>query len=144
MRTTPPGSLTVTKYASDSATPLAGVGFILTDTGGNEVARGVTDSDGAIVWTGLAYGDYLVTEVSTQDGFTLLPEAIPITLPLKQADGTYLYDLSCSVRNAQNYTLPMTGGTGHKPAMFGAALLGLTIIAGFCYIQNYRRKDFES
>ena len=145
VRTTPPGSLTVTKYASDGETPLPGVGFALSDTDGNEVARGTTDENGTIAWIDLAYGDYFITEVSTQDGFALLPESIPITIPLKETDGTYLYDLRCTIRNAQNYTLPMTGGAGHKPAMFGAAAFGLALIAGFCYIQNQkRRKDFES
>ena len=141
---------------------LSGVTFALTDrdgkpvkdANGNEVKNLTTDSSGAVKFTNLPYGDYLLTEVSTKDGYSLLKGSIAVSFPYpmtgqvnmenslydKTHDTTYLFTRSYEICDGEAYTLPAAGGTGFSLAAFGMTLFGLTIAAGLFYIIIYERK----
>ncbi|MCX4783952.1 MSCRAMM family protein [Streptomyces sp. NBC_01264] len=65
------GGLTVTKTASDTKKPLAGVEFDVKDTSGKTVASGKTDAEGIWKVTDLAPGTYTVHEAKAVEGYQL-------------------------------------------------------------------------
>lgn len=88
--------------------------------------EGVTDENGALTFSGLNAGTYVITEIETLDGFNLLTAPITVTITA----GTIPADLaSCSftytpaelldgnvvkIENSRGSTLPETGGIGTK------------------------------
>ncbi|WP_274036379.1 SpaA isopeptide-forming pilin-related protein [Streptomyces sp. MMBL 11-1] len=65
------GGLTVTKTASDTKKPLAGVQFEVKDPSGKTVASGKTDAAGLWKVTGLEPGTYVVHEATAVEGYQL-------------------------------------------------------------------------
>lgn len=126
------GSVTIYKEETDgSRKPLAGVTFKMTgQTDGTEY-EAQTDADGRIVWNHLVSQKYMITEVHTADGKSLLKEAIEVTLPMEmtweeiqqngadpaqavfdEVSGKYcFYNVSFTVGNGVTFDMPVTGGT---------------------------------
>lgn len=85
-------------------------------------AEGLSDITGVLHIHGLAAGTYMLTEVTTDEGYSLLKEPIEITIEQNNAEVT--------VRNEKQsiFTLPLTGGSGTwiytvgGMALIGAAL----------------------
>ena len=73
----------------------------------------------------LPFGSYLVTEVKTSGaGVSLLPTSFPVTLPVQDSSGAEQVDLTYTVVDGGNFTLPRTGGAGHLASVFcGLAVL---------------------
>ncbi|WP_329020693.1 SpaA isopeptide-forming pilin-related protein [Streptomyces sp. NBC_01601] len=67
----PHGTLTVTKTAAGTNTPLSGVEFEVKDASGATVAAGKTDSNGLWQAGDLAAGTYTVHEVKAVEGYQL-------------------------------------------------------------------------
>lgn len=84
--------------------------------------EGLSDTTGVLHIHGLASGTYKLTEITTDDGYSLLKEPITITIENNNAEVT--------VRNEKQsiFTLPLTGGSGTwiytvgGMALIGAAL----------------------
>lgn len=120
----------VNKYDTDGATPLAGVTFEIRNSNGDLVDSQTTGSDGSIDFTGLMPDTYVLTETSTVDGMSLLPEPITVTMPMVMTEqeiidnnadtskcvyynesGTYLVcEITYSVTNSANLDMPASGG----------------------------------
>ena len=60
--------------------PLSGVEFGLYDEAGNEVARGVTGEDGALLLEGIRYGTYELRELAAKDGYQNLSAPLPVQI----------------------------------------------------------------
>ncbi|WP_296117330.1 collagen binding domain-containing protein [uncultured Eubacterium sp.] len=125
------GSVTIYKEETDgSRAPLSGVRFKMTgQTDGTEY-EAQTDADGKIVWEQLVSQKYVITEIQTVDGRSLLKEPIEVTLPMEmtweeiqrngadptqalfdEVSGKYcFYNISLTVGNSVTFDLPMTGG----------------------------------
>lgn len=120
----------VNKYDTDGTTPLAGVTFEIRDSDGTLVDSQTTGSNGSIDFTGLLPNTYVLTETSTVDGMSLLPEPITVTMPMVMTEqevidnnvdtskcvyynesGTYLVcEITYSVTNSANLDMPASGG----------------------------------
>ncbi len=76
------GAIEVVKESSKaSATPLAGATFAVKDSGGNTVATLTSGSDGTACTSGLAFGNYTVTETAAPNGYQIDDgSAVPVTI----------------------------------------------------------------
>ncbi len=63
------GTITVTKQAADTLTPLENAGYRLYDGAGNQVREGYTDGNGTLAFTDLPLGSYTLREFSAPEGF---------------------------------------------------------------------------
>lgn len=63
------GNIRIVKKDGLTGNPLSGVEFGLYDEAGNEVARGVTGEDGALLLEGIRYGTYELRELAAKDGY---------------------------------------------------------------------------
>ncbi len=88
---------------------------------------GETNASGALTFSGLSAGKYIITEVEAKDGYNLLaaPIEVVITETLDQTAKTCSYHYSkdsaeavdsntIEIANAKGSTLPTTGGIGTK------------------------------
>ena len=161
-----PGSVTVAKTDS-SGNPIPGAAFRLEYSEDGEIwapvfhsdvpameiggctSEGLSDgmlitgAEGRAVFEGLRADKnvrYRITEIATVNGYVLLTEPVEIgTLPRESEEST-IYDVSVTVSNSPTYLLPMTGGTGLRPALsvgFAAACMGLFLIS----ISKTKRRD---
>ena len=80
--------------------------YVKDDTGSTTLA---TDTDGKIIVSGLAAGNYQLKEIKTVKGYNLLSKPIDIVLE-KGADNSYT--ISQTVVNKKGFDLPRTGGMG--------------------------------
>ena len=160
------GSIQV-KKVDPEGNPLAGVSFLLEysqdgknwksvtfreegslPTLGGCTSAGLTDSvlvtgeDGTALFSGLSIsiGDnhiyYRLTETAVPEGYTLLPEpAFEGELP---QDGSR--DISFTVVNAPQFTLPFTGNIGFTTVTFGLLLTELALCAA---VFLFRKKKQE-
>ncbi|MGN0204428.1 MAG: SpaA isopeptide-forming pilin-related protein [Coprococcus sp.] len=124
------GRIKIVKYDSDGNTTLSGVTFALKELDGTVVDEGTTDSTGTVTFEDLYPGRYLLTEVSTVSGHTLLVDPVEITVPMtlteqeandQNIDRTqciynefedvyYIYDFTYEITNGATLILPTTGG----------------------------------
>lgn len=81
------GNVSVLKLNVETGEPMSGVHFILTDSGGNLINEGDTDSDGKLTFTGLLLGSYALQETATQEGFVL--DSTPIPVEVTEHGKTY-------------------------------------------------------
>ena len=75
------GSIIVTKIDSETDEPLAGVHFVLKDSGGSIVAQGNTESDGRLYFEDMPVGTYTLIETSTLSGYVLDDTPREVTIP---------------------------------------------------------------
>ena len=136
------GSITLIKKG-DNGGVLAGVEFSLEkkDSSGNwqsvTTLANTTDENGKLVYVGLLFGEYRITEISTIEGHTLLAEPLLVTLPYIVDAGTpgmsepdytedgkdfYLH-LTYTIENGRTYITPSTGGFGDSPYLIVGGLL---------------------
>lgn len=144
--------LKLVKVDADDNSKLAGVEFeltgaklntvLVTDGNGNNIYKVTqenvkitvkTDANGEVKFTGLAAGEYTLTETKPLDGYNILPEPIKITIgwtapadetkdctwSYKQGEGESATDLklvdgvaTITVENQGGQELPSTGGIG--------------------------------
>ncbi len=150
----------VNKYDTDGTTPLAGVTFEIRDSDGTLVDSQTTGSNGSIDFTGLMPNTYVLTETSTVDGMTLLPEPITVTMPMELTEqevidndvdtskcvyynesGTYLVcEITYSVTNSVNFDMPTSGGD-FNPWIWFALMGGLLTLGAAIILLSQRQKN---
>lgn len=154
------GSIAIYKEKADGTKePLADVSFKLVAQTTGEEYTATTDQYGKLVWSNLIPQKYVITEVKTADGKSLLKDNIEVTLPMEstlseiekkgldldqfvydEAEGMYcLYDLSYTIDNSAHFEMPITGGDNHM--MF--VLLGTAcaaVVAGAVLLID-KKKD---
>lgn len=151
-------------------TPLEGVKFQLQKanenfepvTGGTPQSAS-TDTEGKLVFSNLAEGNYLLTETKTLPGYTLLKEPVKITIPytveaspdtgisyvaskdivgVTEGDKTKYYNLTYTITNGQSFDMPQTGGTTTGRFMRCGAVLSVTA-AGVLLCQRAGRRRWR-
>ena len=70
----------ISKVDADSKSPLQGAGFRLFDASGSQVAKGYTDANGKLSFTGLKLGSYTCKEFQAPTGYELDDTAFPVVL----------------------------------------------------------------
>ena len=159
------GSVTIYKEETDgSRTPLSGVRFKMTgQTDGTEY-EAQTDADGKIVWNQLVSQKYVITEVQTVDGRSLLKDPIEVTLPMEmtweeiqkngadptqavfdEVSGKYcFYNISLTVGNSVTFDMPMTGG--NPVGSYVVLICGLAAAAAgvFILLRRSGRKYYKN
>ncbi len=103
----------------------------LVESGEEHIVTGTTDSAGKVVFSGLTYGDYVLTEIVAPNGYNLLGEDIEIYIRWDEESGefTWAYDTDAfdeetafevpedgtiviTVEDQAGMELPGTGGIG--------------------------------
>ena len=154
------GSIKLMKYGADGSVPLEGVMYRLEGKETGEYYTAGTDENGTVVWENLIPQHYVITEISTAEGMSLLKDPIEVTLPLamsgeeakaEQADlenavwdaasGTWcFFDLTYEIRDDITLEMPSAGAEGGadwwKPAGAAAVLASGMIF----WIGHKRRK----
>lgn len=153
-----------------SESPLEGVGFQLQKAGddwqpipGETPRSASTGTEGKLVFSNLAEGNYLLTETKTLPGYTLLKEPVKIRIPytvdaspdtgisyvaskdivgVTEGNKTKYYNLTYTITNGQSFDMPQTGGTTTGRFMRCGAVLSVTA-AGVLLCQRAGRRRWR-
>lgn len=149
------GSIKVVKYESGRETPLQGVAYQLKGVETGEYYTAYTDENGVALWEDLVPQHYVITEIATAEGMSLLKDPVEVTLPLtvspEEADGVSVdlsqavwdasagawcfYNLTYEIRDDVKLNMPEAGaepGIGRTAAgAAAAAALGAGVILLF-------------
>lgn len=154
------GSVTIYKEETDgSRTPLPGVTFRMSGQTDGAEYEAQTDADGKIVWNQLVPQKYVITEVQTAEGRSLLKDPIEVTLPMEmtweeiqkngadpgqavfdEVAGTYcFYNISLTVGNSVTFDLPMTGGNSSGSYVMLICGLAAAAVGAFILMKKSSR-----
>lgn len=150
-----PASIALTKY-DNSGKKLSGVVFEITDKQGRQVTdcdgkpvqQMTTGKDGTVRFANLPYGNYQITEVKTQQGYSLLTEPLNVTLPVEYTEEEvkkeqvdtqnalyspkegkyYITQLQYSVSDSVTLKMPNAGSSKGLAWMSGILLIGGTVV----------------
>jgi len=106
------GSIAILKTDADTSTPLAGAHFKLTDSTGKLIKEGDTAADGKLIFTGLAFGTYKLTETAAPAGYVL--DSTPITVEVTNAGQTVSKTIT-NTRAVGNISIFKTDAETNKP-----------------------------
>ena len=90
------GSIAILKTDADTSSPLSGAHFKLTDSTGKLISKAVTGTEGKITFSGMALGQYELTETEAPEGYAL--DSTPIPVELTEHGKT----VEISVKNTQS------------------------------------------
>lgn len=150
----------ITKYDTDGQTLLSGVTFSCQYPDGT-VEEKMTDTNGELAFVGYDEGEYVITEVKTVPGHTLLKDPISITLPFlmtkedakqqnldttkavwsEQLQKWCVYEVGYSIMNHVTFVLPKTGSSWGVIGFVFAGVIGLEYLVIF--ISRKRRKRMK-
>lgn len=157
------GRLIVTKYDDDGKTPLKGVSFTLTSKNDTSYEKTLTaDENGEVLFNAVPCGDYILKEIKTIKGHTLLTDPIDVTLPLSMTEEEVnqknvdkskafyseknkryqFYSLDYNVTNYASLNLPNTG-MKEKLQLYIPLLIGCALIVAAYYYSHKERKKKE-
>ncbi|MCD8068584.1 MAG: hypothetical protein LUE87_06815 [Lachnospiraceae bacterium] len=139
---------------ADSWEYLEGDGTVFTDQDGNEIGAYTSEGDGAISVGSLESGTYRVTQVRTTAGYSLMADALLVTLPRVVTDsgnnltGTgevYYYEVTYTIVNTAVLRLPYTGADLGTVWLTGFA--GMILVAAawlmLCGWDRHSRPEIE-
>lgn len=118
---------------NNSNAPLAGAKFVLLDEKGGEVATGISNTDGYIIFDGLKEGEYKIQETAAPDGYACSNKVVAVKLP-----GDASADYYANVRFA-NQLVPHTGGNGTMMYTVGGSVLILAAALLFIVSRKTKR-----
>ena len=98
-----------------------------------EVAIGITDQRGEVLFKDLGSGEYRLTETKTQEGYILLKEPLLISigdLTEPDTDREFVY----TIKNGKVYGLPAAGGFGSYWFVWAGIIL--LSLSGIIWIQK--------
>ena len=148
-------SITLMKE-DETGNPLEGAVFNLeiqnANGGWDQVRTGTSDGNGQVVFDELVFGTYRISELETENGYTLLAEPIIVELPYSSEDGytdadptftrdgvNYYCDIQYTITNTPTFSLPMTGASGISPIpVIGGGLMAASAILFF--MERRRRR----
>ena len=106
------GSIAILKTDAETSKPLAGAHFKLTDSTGSPIKEGDTAADGKLIFTGLAFGTYKLTETAAPAGYVL--DSTPITVEVTNAGQTVSKTIT-NTRAVGNISILKTDAETNKP-----------------------------
>lgn len=150
------GSLKIIKKDGDKR--LEGVVFALAKEDGIELGSKTTDSNGEVKFEDLEEGTYVVNEVETKKGYSLIEPftvTIPFTIEKTKAeekkvdvskatligDKYYFYDLTYTVDNGKTLDLPKTGQDEENYLGITLAMIAVVIVQ--YEILSKRRRTYK-
>lgn len=148
------GSLKIIKKDGDKR--LEGVAFTLAKEDGTEIGSKTTDSNGELKFEDLEEGIYVVSEVKTKEGYSLVEPftiTIPFTIEKTKAeekkvdvskatlvgDKYYFYDLTYTVDNGKTLDLPKTGQDEKNYLGITLAMV-VVVVVQYVILSKRRRK----
>ena len=137
------GSLKIIKKNGDKR--LEGVVFALAKEDGTEIGSKTTDSNGELKFEDLEEGVYVISEVKTKEGYSLVEPftvTIPFTIEKTKAeekkvdvskailvgDKYYFYDLTYTVDNGKTLELPKTGQNKENHLGITLAIVAMVVV----------------
>ncbi len=147
------GSVTIYKKTEDGNEPLKNVTFTMKGVEEGDEYTATTDAEGKIQWDDLTPQNYIITEVKTADGYSLLKDEIEVRIPIEMTldeinkNGADIskavfdevsqkycfYDVTLTIDNDVTFDLPMTGANTNMTYIFlimafGAAMVGIVLL----------------
>ena len=154
------GSVTIFKQKADGTKePLSGVTFRIQGVEEGDEHTATTGEDGKVVWNNLIPQEYVITEIKTQDGYSLLKDNIEVKLPVEMtldeinrngadidqavfdeaAQKYCFYDVTFTVSDSLDLQMPFTGGDQKR--MYLLLAVGITAVGiGTTLLLRRRRK----
>lgn len=153
------GTVKLKKLDADGKNPLQGAVFELKKEDDGAIVEKTTDEKGEVVFEKLYPGSYLITEVKTKEGHTLLKEPLRVEVPkqvteaeMKElgtekencvyypaSDAYLLYDYIYEITNHAAFAIPMTGGS-LSAWSFVPLALGMSALLGAAFILLRKRR----
>lgn len=151
------GNITLTKYAEDGETTLAGAGFNVlkdgkalkfdaTDDAGvyvynpnGTVPEVVTDDNGKLVVKGLGLGDYEFKEVTAPSSYTINEENAKASLTKDGDTVSAVFTTTTSMKDTKVGSLPETGGIG--TTIFTVGGCAIMVVAAALFFMNKKKHE---
>ena len=156
------GSISVTKKdAEDNTTPIAGAKYTLVGLTDGQTYTGTTDANGNVSWGELIPQTYVLTEISTPNGYSLLKDNIEVKLPVEltmdeikkygadinnavydEVSQKYcFYDLSYVIGESVTPPFPNTGADQHMLFLLLIGALAITGTGVILFIKKSKKHD---
>ena len=154
------GNITLTKYAEDQETTLAGAGFKVfkgkdtknalkfdaTDTKGvyvynpnGSVEEVVTNDNGQLVVKGLGLGDYEFKEVTAPSSYTINEENATASLTKDGDTVSAVFTSETKMKDTKVGSLPETGGIG--TTIFTVGGCAIMVVAAALFFMNKKKHE---
>lgn len=151
------GNITLTKYAEDGETTLAGAGFNVlkgektlkfdaTDDAGvyvynpnGTVTEVVTDDNGQLVVKGLGLGDYEFKEVTAPSSYTINEENATASLTKDGDTVSAVFTSKTKMKDTKVGSLPETGGIG--TTIFTVGGCAIMVVAAALFFMNKKKHE---
>lgn len=154
------GNITLTKYAEDGETTLAGAGFKVfkgkdtknalkfdaTDTKGvyvynpnGSVEEVVTDDNGQLVVKGLGLGEYQFKEVTAPTSYTINEKNATASLTKDGDTVSAVFTSTTSMKDTKVGSLPETGGIG--TTIFTVGGCAIMVVAAALFFMNKKKHE---
>ncbi len=128
------GSVKIVKKDADSGETLSNVEFALYSLDGKEVARGITDEKGVLIFENIRFGKYELKEITTKDGYLKNEEVISVEITENEQM------LEFEVTNKKVPTSPKTGDKSNTGLWITIMLVALAVVIGIgIYNRRTRR-----
>ena len=129
------GNVKIIKKDSDSGDLLPGVEFGLYDLQGKEIAKGVTDDNGELVFENIRFGKYELKELNQKDGYYKNEDIIPVEIT--EHGKTLIFEVT-NKKIPPEPKSPKTGDSSNIPLWFSGMCLSLLAGIG---LGVYNRKE---
>lgn len=130
------GNIKIIKSDADSAERLSGVEFGLYDADGNELAKGVTDDNGELIFNNLRFGKYEVRELSAKDGYYKVEDTFSAEIT-ENGQVIVLEVDNEKIPPVPTPESPKTGDNSNAGLWLTLLIVSLLALAGLCI---YNRK----
>ena len=132
------GNILIQKKDADTGETLSGVEFGLFDMNGQEIARGVTDDDGMLLFEGIRFGQVELRELTAKTGYYKNEEVIVVEITEDGVTLTYEIENQKIPPEPDVPDSPQTGDNSKLDLWFALMLLSLVGAVG---LSLYGRKS---
>ena len=130
------GAIKIVKKDAKSGERLSGVEFGLYNTEGKELAKGVTDDNGEIIFNNLRAGKYEVRELTAKDGYYKVEDTFSAEITENEQVIVFEVD-NTKIPETPPTDSPQTGDNSNMGLWFTLLVLSLLALVGLCI---YNRK----
>ena len=130
------GAIKIVKKDAKSGERLSGVEFGLYNTEGKELAKGVTDDNGELIFNNLRAGKYEVRELTAKDGYYKVEDTFSAEITENEQVIVFEVD-NTKIPETPPTDSPQTGDNSNMGLWFTLLVLSLLALVGLCI---YNRK----